>query len=60
MEDYHNVIFLQSTECLHKLHKDCFTKYVFSQTKNNMSVVCPHERCKREVGREEIFEYMTK
>ena len=60
MEDYHNVIFLQSTECLHKLHKDCFTNYVFSQTKNNMSVVCPHERCKREVGREEIFEYMTK
>ena len=60
MEDYRSVIMLQTTECFHKLHKNCFTKYVFSQTKNNIPVVCPHSRCKREVEQTEITEYMTK
>ena len=60
MEDKHSLIMLWSTECFHKLHKDCFTKYAFNQIKNNASVVCPNSKCKLEVDQKEITEYMTR
>ena len=48
---------LQSTECFHQVHVDCFKRHVILQKAKLGEVKCP--RCQAMVQDHEAFKYLT-